>query len=106
MTIENTSGLRPTGHSVLIEAYEPEFQRSVIQIPENYRRNSAQLEDRAVVIAVGPEAWKDESVPRAKPGDKVMLVKYAGTVVVGTKDKKIYRLVNDREIFCVIEEEV
>ena len=62
-------------------------------------------EQRAVVVAVGPAAWEDESQPRAKPGDKVLITNFAGMLTKGTKDGKSYRLVNDRDIFCKIVEE-
>ena len=56
-------------------------------------------EREAIVIEVGPEAWKEEKEPRAKPGDRVMIAKYSGTLVVGVKDKKQYRVVNANDIF-------
>jgi co-chaperonin GroES (HSP10) len=98
----NKSGLKPKGHAVLVEAYEPELKSSIIEIPENYRQHLQTLENRVVVIEAGPEAWCEEREPRAKPGDKVLVTKYAGFGAVGTADGKPYRLVNDRDIFCQI----
>jgi len=62
------------------------------------------LETRAILIAVGAAAWSDESEPRAKPGDIVYITAHAGRMVLGVKDNEWYRLVNDRDIFCVTEE--
>lgn len=75
------------------------------------------LEQRAIVVAVGPAAWKDEGYwktllfglirrwvcpPRARVGEKVLVTKFAGYMTKGTLDGELYRLVNDRDIFCAI----
>lgn len=102
----NESGLEPVGRAVLVTTYEPERNAGLIHIPEVAQDRSRMAEQRAVVIAVGPAAWEDESVPRAAPGDKVLITNYAGMLTKGTKDGKPYRLVNDRDIFCKIVEEM
>lgn len=101
--VNNTSGLRPEGHAVLLEPYEPEISRSIIEVVETNERTS--LENRGVVIAVGASAWIDEPRPRAKIGEKVIVTKLAGAIVKGPADGKKYRIVNDRDIYCVIEQE-
>ena len=101
--VKNTSGVRALGHAVLVEPYEPEIRSSVIVIPDTVGDRTKMAETRAIVIAVGPCAWDDEPEPRAKPGDKVLIVRYAGVVVRGTADGKFYRMINDRDIFCQIE---
>lgn len=78
---------------------ELEKRNSIIELPESVQANAAQLQTEVVVMAIGAEAWKDESEPRAAPGDHVLVTKFAGFIVVGA-DGKIYRLVNDRDIFC------
>ena len=100
----NTSGLTPLGCAVLIEPYEPEIKKSTLVIPETVGERTALVETRAIVIESGPEAWKDESQPRARPGDKVLITRFAGYMVKGVKDGKQYRLVNDRDIFCGLQE--
>jgi co-chaperonin GroES (HSP10) len=101
----NSSGLRPKGVAVLVEPYEPEIKSSIIAIPETVKERTAMVENRAVVVEVGPGAWKDEDEPRAKAGDKVLISKFAGVMAIGTADGKPYRLVNDRDIYCQIEVE-
>lgn len=101
----NESGLRPLGVAVLLKMYEPERKKGVIVIPEEAKQKQDYVNQRAIVVEVGPEAWIDEKEPRANPGDKVMVAKYAGVMVKGTKDGESYRLVNDRDIFCQITEE-
>lgn len=102
--VTNNSGLRPLGHAVLLEPYEPEIKKSLLVMPEQVSQRTAMAETRAVVIEVGPVAWKDEP-PRAKPGDKVLISRFAGVMVTGTKDNRSYRMVNDRDIHTRIEVE-
>lgn len=101
----NTSGLIPVGRAVLVEPYEPEIKKGLIEIPVTVSERTMQAEMRAVVVAVGPEAWKDETVPRAKPGDKVLVSKYAGAICKGTLDGCLYRVVNANDVFLLIEAE-
>jgi co-chaperonin GroES (HSP10) len=98
----NTSGLEPGGYAVLVLPFEPELNASMIIVPANVRERTATVETRAIVVAVGSEAWKDESKPRAVPGDRVLIARYAGIMVVGTADGRQYRMVNDRDIYCRI----
>jgi co-chaperonin GroES (HSP10) len=101
----NESGLRPLGRAVLIQPYEPERTSSIIVLPDDAKGRMQMVEQRAVVIEVGPCAWEDESVPRANPGDKVIVARFSGYMAVGTKDGKQYRFINDRDIFAAIEVE-
>lgn len=103
--IENTSGLDPRGVAVLIQTYEPERKGALIEIPDTVKGRMDMVDSRAVVVAVGPQAWYDERQARALPGDKVLVTKYAGFMAKGPKDGKMYRLVNDRDIFCAIVDE-
>jgi len=103
--VKNTSGLKPLGCTVLIEHYEPERVGGMIFIPENVQSRVLLVEQRAVVIEVGPECWKDESAPRAVPGDRVLIAKMGGYMAVGPADGKQYRIVNDRDIFAAISQE-
>lgn len=101
----NTSGLEPRGRAVLIEMYEPQQKASLIAIPDNVREKTDMMEQRAIVIAVGTSCWEDESSPRAKVGERVLVTKFAGYMTRGPADGKRYRLVNDRDIFCAITDE-
>lgn len=101
---ENTSGLCPQGHAVLIKMHE-EFnqQNGMIVIPDIVKDKLAAVDVYATVLAIGPAAWTDEPAPRAKVGDTVVVTKYAGMILKGPKDKKLYRMINDRDIFCTVE---
>lgn len=101
----NQSGLEPLGRAVLVKMYEPEKKAGLIAIPDHIKAQRSIMEDRAEVIAIGPECWTDESAPRCAVGDRVIITRMAGYVAKGTRDDELYRLVNDRDIFCKITEE-
>jgi len=98
----NKSGLHPQGHAVLVLPYEPEISASMIVIPDTVKQTLSVLENRVIVVEVGAAAWEEEKVPRAAPGDAVFVTKHAGFVAAGA-DGLMYRLVNDRDIFCRID---
>ena len=102
--MENNSGLHPAGRAVLVKPYQPEIKQGTIIIPDAVMANQQVLEQRAVVIEVGSSAWLEETEPRAKVGDKVLVSAYAGYMAKGIKDGEQYRFVNDRDIFARIEE--
>jgi len=103
--MENRSGLSPRGVAVLIKTYEPERKGAQIVIPDNVQGRLSMVDNRAVVVAIGPSAWHDELEPRAAVGDKVLVTKFAGFMAKGPRDGQMYRLVNDRDIFCAITHE-
>jgi co-chaperonin GroES (HSP10) len=102
MTIKNETGLHPQGHAVLVKAFEAEKMSSILVIPDTVKQSLEILENRVIVLEVGGSAWKDEPCPRAKVGDAVFVTKHAGFIAIGA-DGEMYRLVNDRDIFCVID---
>lgn len=102
--MENKSGLHPKGRAVLVKPYQPEQEKGAIVIPDFVQTNMQTVEQRAVVVEVGPSAWEGESYPRAVPGEKVLISAYAGYMAMGVKDRQQYRFVNDRDIFAGIEE--
>jgi co-chaperonin GroES (HSP10) len=107
--VENTSGLHPLGVAVLVEPYEPERKKGLIELPPSVGERTTMVENRAIVIEVGPLAGKNDlekDTPRAAVGDLVFITRYAGFMAIGPKDDKVYRLVNDRDIFCRIEKGV
>lgn len=103
--MSNESGLFPVGRAVLVEPYQPERKIGLIQLPDEVMGREQMLEQRAVVVAIGPSAWYDEPHPRAKIGDRVLISRFAGHMAKGTMDDKQYRFINDRDIFAIIVEE-
>ena len=104
--MENKSGLIPLGVAVLIKPYEPERKGALIEIPESVQGRMSMVEVRAIGVAVGPNAWHDEPTPRAMIGDKVLVTKFAGFTAKGPQDGELYRLVNDRDLFCRLNDDV
>ena len=102
--MSNQSGLAPLGRAVLIEHYEPERKKGLIEIPDIVKDRTLLVEQRAIVVEIGPACWPNEP-PRAQPGDKVLISKMAGYLAVGPADGKRYRLINDADIFCRITED-
>lgn len=101
----NTSEFEPRGRAVLVRMIElDELKAALIKIPDSVRANSATLEQRAEVIAIGGSAWEDEKEPRAQVGDKVIVTRLAGYMAKSKIDGQLYRMVNDRDIFCRIRE--
>ena len=103
--LKNMSGLKPAGRAVLVQPYQPERKTSMIVMPDEVTGRDQMVEQRAVVVEVGPSAWCDEPIHRAKPGDKVLISRFAGFMATGTKDGQKYRFINDRDIFALIEVE-
>ena len=103
--MKNSSGLAPRGVAVLIKTYEPERKGATIVIPDAVQGRMSMVDNRAIVVAIGPSAWHDEPTPRAAVGDKVLVTKFAGFMAKGPADGEMYRLVNDRDIFCAITHE-
>lgn len=99
MSSVNKSGYAPVGRAVLVLPYEPEKMSNIIEIPDSLKSRTTMLEQKAVVIEVGPSCWHDEPHPRAAAGDHVIVTKFAGYTVIG-EDQKVYRLINDRDIFA------
>lgn len=103
MRVENSSGIHPLGTAVLVEYHNPERKDSVIVIPDSFKDRVNAVEQRALVVECGSEAWAKESKPRARPGDYVLISKMSGYACYG-KDGKPYRLVNDRDVFAAISD--
>ena len=110
---QNHSGIRPLGHRVLvlpddITETDEVLKRAkdagleVVADKQMEREQASQCE--ATVVAIGPSAWADthDGIPQAQVGDRVLLGKYAGILVLG-KDKKMYRLVWDLDLTAELE---
>ena len=90
---------------MLVKPYEPEIAKSLIIIPETAKEGRRMREIRAIVIAIGPEAWKKEKQPRAVIGDKVLISQWVGAILQGPGDGDWYRMVNDEDIYARIVKE-
>src|SRR3990170_141687 len=50
-----------------------------------------------LVVAIGPDAWKDRKPPAAEVGDRVMIAKFTGQLFTGA-DGRRYRVIHDLDI--------
>lgn len=78
----------------------------LIEIPESALAQGAAIDQFGTVVEVGSECWLDERKPRAAAGDVVVVTKFAGWVTRGPEDGELYRMVNDRDVFCKVKSEV
>lgn len=99
----NPSGLKPVGKAVLVKPYELQKVDSLLVLPASVKDRQRMIEDRAVVVAIGPSCWDDEATPRAVIGDRVMISKFAGTMATGILDGETYRVINDKDIYLQID---
>jgi hypothetical protein len=107
-TISNESGLEPTGQAILCVPYLPELTKSVLHTPDQVMALELMREMRATVIELGEMAFKfiapDGTIVqlprRCEPGDNVLISKFAGVIVKGPLDGKIYRLCNHDDVIC------
>lgn len=103
---EEASGLIPLGHAVLLKMRDLRLPGGKIFVPDGVRESGAAIDQFGTVVAVGSECWRDEAKPRAVPGDVVVVTKFAGWVTRGPGDQELYRMVNDRDVFCKVKAEV
>lgn len=107
MTYSNESGLHPVEYKVLIQLPpEEEKTKGGIVIPSQYAEKMQIAREVGTFIEAGCLAFTDPDWPedaRPKPGDMVLFDRYAGSVQIG-KDKKRYRIINDKEIGALVEE--
>ena len=96
---ENSTGLHALGHAVLIEPDMSEFEGSLIELPAEELDKIMMNQTVGKIVEIGPSAWMDEPVPRAFPGELVIISKFAGAVVVG-RDGRPYRMVNADDVYC------
>lgn len=96
-----SSGLEAVGRAVLLKPYSAERLSSIIAIPDSIKMTTMLLEQKAVVLEVGPSCWSDEMGPRCAAGDHVIITKAAGYIAQG-EDGETYRLVNDRDVFAKV----
>ena len=102
--MQNTSGIHPKGHRVLIlpDPVEEVTQsgRSVSVGENRDRERLAQL--KGTVVELGNTAWLDQPSPWAQVGDHVIFGKYSGLIYQGDDDKE-YRIINDLDVVAKVD---
>lgn len=86
-----------------LDPIEQKTAGGIIKPQERVERDQAAM-TRATVLAVGPLAFSEskegDRIPQA--GDRVVVNKYPGQFLKSPDDTM--RIVNDRDILCIIEE--
>jgi len=105
--IENTSGIWPCGHRLLILPENPEIttQSGIVIATGQQEKMEALAQTFGRVIAMGPTAYDDQTQEWCKVGDRVSFAKYSGLLNKG-KDGKEYRVINDLDIVSICDKDV
>lgn len=106
--IYNHSGILPVEYKVLVQVKSDDVNdqgervlESGIVIPrqETEREEMARVE--GLLIDIGGNAFEDWRGRQPKPGDVVLIAKYAGMVCKG-RDEEEYRLCSDKDIAAIM----
>jgi chaperonin GroES len=100
--MKNPSGINPLDLRVLVKPDKVQDKTAGgIYIPDAVNERSQMAECRALLVAVGENAFAEIVGPRPEPGQRVLIAKYAGIVTKGD-DGEEYRLCNDADICAVL----
>lgn len=99
--MKNPSKINPLDLRVLVLPDKQEEKIGSIYIPDQERERREMAECRALLVAVGENAFAEMNGTKPKPGDRVLMAKYAGIMTKGD-DGEEYRLVNDEDICAVL----
>ena len=105
--MENTSGIKPVGHRVLVlpEEIEEKTKGGIIVTTVSTEKLEALAQTFGRVIAMGETAYADQPSKWCEVGDRVSFAKYSGLLNTG-KDEKKYRVINDLDVVSIVDEEV
>jgi co-chaperonin GroES (HSP10) len=101
----NTSGIHPTEFRCLVLPDEVGEKDGSIFMPDQTREQEQWATTRGIFIEAGPMAfsdWGKNGIP--KPGDRIIIAKYSGRYEWGV-DLRQYRVVNDKEVLAILEQE-
>jgi len=106
-SLSNTSGVVPLGRAVLLMMTETSLKSEIIVLPDGTKSRQAMLDSEGIVIAMGPLCGVGEPGEdgcRCKVGDRVVVAAMSGSMRIGA-DKRLYRIVNHRDIYARLEGE-
>ena len=99
----NKSGITPIGDRCIV--YVPPLEEKTaggIIIPEMNKKRKEAAQEAGFLISIGETATMQlDTYP--KPGDKVLITKYAGNTHKGIDDKD-YRIVSGDDILAIMEQ--
>lgn len=103
--MSNPSGIEPTEFNCVVHAPKVEEKtKGGVILPDQHREREELASIDATLMAASPlaftyETWPDEDM-KPKPGDRVVIAKYAGSVVKGA-DGEDYRIIKDKDILAI-----
>jgi co-chaperonin GroES (HSP10) len=101
----NESGLRATGHRLLLATMEVE---EVSPGGIIYAKKTVDKEKTAAVVCrvveIGHDCWRDKVADFCQVGDRVLVGMYTGKFHTSEKDGKEYRFVADLDIISPLED--
>jgi hypothetical protein len=109
----NASGLHPLGRAVLLWPLETGLKVGKIHLPDSVRQRQMVLDTVAWVVEMGRDCnpwwsfivrWFGMQGPRCKVGDAVIVAALSGSMREG-KDGVIYRFVNHRDIYGLVDQD-
>lgn len=105
--MENTSGIWPCGHRILVlpEQVETKTESGIYVVTPQTEKLEDMAQTFGVVVAMGKTCYNDQPSPWCNVGDRVSFAKYSGLLNTG-KDGKKYRVINDLDIVSIVSEEV
>lgn len=115
----NLSGIYPVGDRILVLPDDLKMTTDGgIAIPDSVLKEHFYAQNIGKLIAVGPDSWLHHIErgpggntevgyrgPFAKVGDRVMFDRYGGEMKEG-KDGRIYRILNDKDITAIVDDEI
>lgn len=106
MKSTQNSGIHPIEYNVVVKPEKVAEQTSGgLYVPDAARERDQYGEHKGVLVALSPMAFSFEEWPEDEPkpqkGQRVIFVKYAGTLVQGD-DGEDYRVMKDKDVLGVL----
>ena len=101
----NGSGLQPCEYKVLVKPDEVPKKAGELYIPDRVTEKEKKEQVFGVLLAAGGNAFEDWKEPVPKPGDRVLVAKYAGVTQKGL-DGEYYTLMYDKDIASIVDKGV
>jgi len=103
---QNTSGILPVEDKVLLLPDQVQEKSGALYKPEVALQQEQMAQVRALLVAVGGNAFEDWDPPVPRVGDRVMVCKYAGILDIPGADDNRYQLCTDRDITAILTEDL
>ena len=104
--MRNESGFKPCDIKVVVYLDDAKFGEGIIKMVEDDKEKEAYKQTKGIIVDIGVNAFKawhyDDESTLPKIGDRVEIGLYCGKVKEGD-DGKTYRIVNDDDIWAILE---